>query len=92
VWDRLPADIKATLEELGPELEAKVQEFLRLRLEQEDERLAKLGVKFITFPETDAKKYVDTAYSAGWDDFLAKNKAAFAAKPELAKQLQALGN
>jgi TRAP-type C4-dicarboxylate transport system substrate-binding protein len=92
VWDRLPDDIKATLEELGSELEAKVQEFLKSRLKQEDERLVKLGVKFITFSESDAKKYVDTAYGSGWEDFLAKNKAAFAAKPDLAKQLQTLGN
>jgi TRAP-type C4-dicarboxylate transport system substrate-binding protein len=92
VWDRLPNDLKTALEEVGVDLEGKVQEFLKARLEKEDERLAKVGVKFITFSEADAKKYVDTAYSAGWDDFLAKNKTAFAANPDLAKQLQDLGN
>jgi TRAP-type C4-dicarboxylate transport system substrate-binding protein len=92
IWDRLPNELKAALEEVGAELEGKVQEFLKARLEKEDERLAKLGVKFITFSEADAKKYVGTAYSAGWEDFLAKNKASFAAQADLPKQLQNLGN
>jgi TRAP-type C4-dicarboxylate transport system substrate-binding protein len=92
VWNKLPADVKAALEEIGVELEGKVQEFIQSKLNKEDERLAKLGMKFITFSEADAKKYVNTAYNAGWADFLAKNKAAIAAKPGLAKQLQELGN
>lgn len=92
VWNKLPADVKAALEEIGAEVEGRVQEFIQSRLSKEDERLAQLGVKFITFSDADAKKYVDTASEAGWADFLAKNKAAIAAKPDLAKQLQEFGN
>lgn len=92
VWNRLPTDIKDALEEIGAQVEGKVQEFIQSRLSKEDERLAKLGMKFITFSESDAKRYLNTAYEAGWADFLAKNKAAIAAKPDLVKQLQELGN
>ena len=69
-----------------------MQEFIQDKMAKEDARLAKLGMKFITFSPEDAKKYVDTAYKAGWSDFLSKNAAAFKKQPELADKLMKLGN
>ena len=92
VWNKLPGDIKSALEEIGVQVEIKVQEFIQARMEKEDERLAKLGMKFTTFSPADAKKYVDTAYKAGWSDFLSKNAAAFKKQPDLEEKLMKLGN
>jgi TRAP-type transport system periplasmic protein len=92
VWNKLPGDVKSALEEIGVQVEIKVQEFIQDRMAKEDGRLAKLGVKFITFSAEDAKHYVDTAYKAGWSDFLSKNKAAFQKQPDLADKLMKLGN
>lgn len=90
-WDKLPDDVKAGLKEVGAELEIAVQDFIRNRLIEEDARLKELGMKFVTFSEEGAKHYVDSAYEAGWKDFLEKNESAFAAKPGLADKLVALG-
>lgn len=91
VWDRLPADVKAGLEEIGRELEGKVEKFISKRLAKEDERLKRLGMRFIRFSSADARKYVKTAYDAGWKDFLDKNKASFKKDPSLVDKLLKLG-
>lgn len=91
VWDKLPADIRATLEEIGVELEGKVEEFIGERLAKEDERLKRLGMEFIRFASADADKFVRAAYDAGWQDFLDKNKASFEKDPGLVDKLLTLG-
>ncbi len=91
VWDKLPEDVKAGLREVGVDLEQAVQDFIRARLVKEDARLEELGMKLISFSNEDATRFVDTAYEAGWKDFLEKNKSAFAAKPGLANKLVELG-
>jgi len=91
VWDKLPEDVKAGLREVGVDLEQAVQDFIRARLVKEDARLEELGMKLISFSNEDATRFVDTAYEAGWKDFLEKNKSAFAAKPGLASKLVELG-
>lgn len=92
VWDGLPDDVKEGLEEIGVELEARVEEFIQEQLRLEDERLAELGMQFITFSEEDAQRYLDTTMEAGWQDFLDSNEAVLAQNPDLARQLEETGN
>jgi len=92
VWQRLPEDVRAGLEEVGVALELAVEAFMSEQLEAEDARLAELGMNFITFSEEDAAAYLDAAMTAGWTDFLNRNAAAFAAAPGLSDQLMTTGN
>jgi TRAP-type C4-dicarboxylate transport system substrate-binding protein len=92
VWDDLPEDVQAGLEEVGVELERAVEAYMGEKLEAEDDRLAELGMSFITFSEEGAQRYLDAAMEAGWADFLARNEAIFAADPTLAESLLEAGN
>lgn len=92
VWNKLPEDVKAELIEIGKQVEIQSEAFIKERLEKADAELGKRGVKFIKFSDADAKKYVDTAYEKGWEDFEKRNKTIFDAKPELLQQLKKLGN
>jgi TRAP-type C4-dicarboxylate transport system substrate-binding protein len=91
VYDGLPEDIKKELTEVAIEAEKKIEAFMSEQLKAEDEKLKGMGLKFIKFSDEDAKKYVETAYEAGWADFREKNKAIFEKDPELEKQLKATG-
>jgi TRAP-type C4-dicarboxylate transport system substrate-binding protein len=84
-WDKLRADLRQQLEALAPEYERKVEDFFANYVKDEDQRLKAKGMEFIRFSNEDAKKYVDTAYLAGWADFVAKN-------PEIGPKLKALLN
>lgn len=91
VYDRLAPDVRKTLEEIGVELEQRVQKYMGDRLSKEDEKLKKLGLQYIRFSPADAAKYVRTAYDAGWKDFAEKNAEAIKASPGLLEKLQQLG-
>ena len=73
VWDSLPADVQTEMEKIGAELEVRIESFMAERMMQEDEKLAEYGIEFVQFSEEDAAKFVDTAYEAGWADFLQRN-------------------
>lgn len=92
VWDGLPEDVRAGLEEVGVELERAVEAYMGEKLEAEDARLAELGMSFIRFSEEGAEKYLTAATEAGWADFLSRNEAVFAADPTLAEKLLSAGN
>lgn len=92
VWDGLPEDVRAGLEEIGVALEQAVEAFMGEQLAAEDARLAELGMEFITFSDADAERYLTAAMEAGWADFLSRNEAAFAADPTLADRLMETGN
>ena len=91
VWNKLSPDVQAVFEEIGVELEKKVEEYIASQLAKEDERLKKLGLQFIRFSDADAEKFVTTAYDAGWKDFIAKNDALFTGTPGLREKLVQLG-
>ena len=91
VYDRLPADVRKTLDDIGPELERRVEKFMGDRLSKEDAKLKKLGLQYIKFAPADADKYIRTAYDAGWKDFAEKNAAAIKANPGLLEKLKQLG-
>lgn len=91
VWDKLPADIRTTLTEIGAELEGRVEKFMGDRLSKEDQKLKKLGMQYIKFSPADAERYVRTAYDEGWKDFIEKNDAAIKRSPGVLEKLQQLG-
>jgi len=92
VWDGLGDAARACLEEVGVALEGRVEAFIGSRLEAEDEALKEMGMEFITFSPEDAAAYVDAAMTAGWQDFLDSNAAAFEGRPDLADALMDAGN
>lgn len=92
VWDSLPADIQDELNAIGVELEKRVEDYIGGILAKEDERLADMGMQFITFSDDDAAYFQETALQAGWDEFLRMNAKAFESNPGLAEQLQQTGN
>ncbi|HEX7054534.1 MAG TPA: TRAP transporter substrate-binding protein DctP [Burkholderiales bacterium] len=91
VYDRLAPDVRRALDEIGPELERRVEKYMAENLAKEDAKLKKLGLQFIRFSPADAEKYIRTAYDAGWEDFVEKNAAAIKASPGLLEKLQQLG-
>jgi TRAP-type transport system periplasmic protein len=90
-WQRLPADIRAALEEIGVELEKQTEKEIAEKLVAEDEKLPKMGIKYIKFPPAEAEKYLKTVYDEGWKDFVARNKAVIDKHPGLLEKLQKLG-
>ena len=92
VWDSLPEDVQVGLNEVGVELEKRVEAFISETLAKEDERLAEMGMEIITFSDDDAAYFQETAMDAGWKDFLRLNAKALESQPELAEQLQQTGN
>jgi TRAP-type transport system periplasmic protein len=65
-WDKLTADQKAILQKAGAQGEEEaVGEFNKLNAE-DTERQAKAGIEPITFDAASTKRYIDTAYEAGW--------------------------
>lgn len=92
VWDGLPEDVRAGLDEIGVELERRVETYIGQQLVSEDSKLAELGMEFITFSEEGAAKYLRTIQESGWEDFLSRNETAFASDLELSEKLLSTGN
>lgn len=90
-YDALPDDVKQALDEIAVELEKRVEEFFAGKFETEDAELREKGIEFLRFSDDDAAKFLDTAYKAGWDDFLAKNKQVLDQNPALVEQLRQTG-
>ncbi len=90
-YDALPADVRKILEEIGAEVERRVEKQIGERLVQEDVKLKKDGIKFIKFSDADAATYLKTAYDAGWKDFVEKNKAVLDKSPGLLEELKKKG-
>lgn len=90
-YDALPAEDRKVLEEIGVELERRVEKQIGERLVQEDIKLKKDGIKFIKFSDADAETYLKIAYDAGWKDFIEKNKAVLDKNPGLLDELKKKG-
>jgi TRAP-type C4-dicarboxylate transport system substrate-binding protein len=69
-WDKLPDDVKATLEEIGIELEKKAETYMEKYNAEEDARLADLGLEFVKFSDADAARFIKTAYDVAWTAFI----------------------
>lgn len=90
-YNSLPADVRKTLDEIGAEVERRVEVQIAQRLVEEDAKLKKDGIKFIKFNDADAKTYLNAAYDAGWKDFVEKNKAELDKNPGLVDELMKKG-
>jgi TRAP-type C4-dicarboxylate transport system substrate-binding protein len=66
VWDKLTDAQKAVLQKAGAQGEAEVAEEFAKENAADTERQAKAGIEAITFDAAGTKKYIDTAYEAGW--------------------------
>lgn len=78
-WNKLPEDVRKTLEEIGVELEGKAEKWMDSYIAKEDALLKGLGLQFIDFGPDEGKRFVRTAYEEGWKAYTAKHPE-FAAK------------
>jgi len=83
VWDSLDADTQAGLAEIGREVELWAQEYMDAQNEADNEFLKEAGVEFITFSDADRQMYIETAYDAAWEAFIAEH-------PEIGPRLRDL--
>ena len=92
VYNKLPDDVKKTLDQIGADTEKLVEADMAKRFAAEDAALKKAGIQFIRFSDADAAKYLKTATDAGWQDFIDKNKPLIAKNPGLLDELAKMGN
>ncbi|MSP51242.1 MAG: hypothetical protein EXQ91_02435 [Alphaproteobacteria bacterium] len=73
VWDGFAPEVKAELEKIGIELEARSEKWMADYIKKEDALLKGLGVQMIKWAGADADRYIKTIYEAGWKEYLEKN-------------------
>jgi len=71
-WNSIPQDLRQTMEKAYLDYFPTMETDYRVINEQGKETIAKAGGKFITFSEEDARWFVDTSFTAMWDEFKAK--------------------
>ena len=67
-WNKLPADIKAKLMEITESSEREMVAYFQGEINKEFDLVKQSGVKPIVFSPPDAKRFVDMAYEANWED------------------------
>jgi TRAP-type C4-dicarboxylate transport system substrate-binding protein len=67
-WNKLPADIRTKLQEITESFEREMVPYFLEAINKEYELVKKSGVKPIVFSPPDAKRFVDLAYEANWED------------------------
>ncbi len=72
VWNKIPRALQDELASFTAKYERDMVAYFEKEYEKERELLRKSGVKFIKFSEPEAKKYVQTAYDAYWEDVAKK--------------------
>ena len=65
-WNGLPADIRKTIDDLGPAIEMAEEKFMTDRNNKEDAALKKEGLEFIHLSDAETKKWLAAAYDAHW--------------------------
>jgi TRAP-type C4-dicarboxylate transport system substrate-binding protein len=73
VWDGFAPEVKAELEKIGIELEARSEKWMADYIKKEDALLKGLGVQSIKWSGADAERYIKTVYESGWKEYLEKN-------------------
>lgn len=84
VWDGLPEDIRAELDQIAKDVEDEMTKFVEKKIIEEDKLLKDAGLEFIEFNEEQSKTYLDAAYETRWAELKEKS-------PEYADELQKLG-
>ncbi len=72
VWDGLPADVRAGLEQVGAELEGAVEKMRAEENTKEDKTLKDVGMQFLNWSDADAKRFLEVAYDEKWKVMLQK--------------------
>ena len=67
-FNNLPKHLQTILTEAAREFEPEMVEFFKQMLKEEREKVVKAGVNFIKFSPEDAKRYVDLAWQAGYNE------------------------
>jgi TRAP-type C4-dicarboxylate transport system substrate-binding protein len=67
-WNKLPSDIKAKLMEITESSEREMVAYFQGEINKEFDLVKQSGVKPIVFSPPDAKRFVDMAYEANWED------------------------
>ena len=84
VWDGLPDDIRAELEQIARNVEDEMTKSVEKKVADEDKLLKDAGLEFIEFNEAQTQTYLDAAYEKRWEELREKS-------PEHADELQKLG-
>lgn len=69
-WNKLSAEQRKALTETMLAVEQEAAPHYKERIVKDRELISKKGVKVIQFSPEDTKKYVDSAYSAAWEQLL----------------------
>lgn len=72
-WKQLPSHLQALLAEIVEEQEVKLEQRWRNMWEKEKSQIKAGGVQFIQFTESEARQYVELAFSTGWEKNLEKS-------------------
>ena len=72
-WMGLPADIRKTIDGLGPAIEIAEEKFMTDMNNKEDAALKKEGLEFIHLSEAETKKWLAAAYDAHWAEIEKKS-------------------
>ncbi len=67
-WNKLPKSAQDKIIEITVKYEPEMKAYFEREIEKERKEMEKLGVQRISFSAADAKKYVDTANDAHWED------------------------
>jgi len=65
-WNKLPDDVKSKIETMTASFEREMVAYYQEQIKKEWELLKKEGIETITFPDSDAKRFLDLAYDVEW--------------------------
>lgn len=83
VWNKLPQAVQAKLIDITVKFEPEMKAYFEREIEKEKREMEKIGVRRIAFSPEDAKKYLDAASDAFWDDLEKKVPAEVKALKKL---------
>jgi len=67
-WNKLSKPVQEKLMDITIRFEPDMKTYFEKEIDKEKKEMEKLGVKRLTFSPADARKYVDTANDAFWED------------------------
>ena len=73
VWKKMPKDLQDELSKAMQDSEKSAYEKIGLLVEQETKAIQEKGMKVLTLPPAEAKKFVDLAFDEAWKAVIAKD-------------------
>lgn len=65
-WKKLPEDIRSEIENIAKSMERTAYDYYSTEAKKESQGIVKKGMKILTLPSGDAKRFVDIAFQEGW--------------------------